>query len=173
MRGVSSATGPRLVAPSVEYEQSFRDAVAEIGPDCAEYERIPRGVPFKFFVQTLVRLDTPARGGIPHRVRWLVDGDRFLGRVQIAHELSEDSADQGGHINYVIRPSERGKGYGRRILELALEEAQAIGLSRVLLTVLSDNPASEAIIVGCGGSLSSATDLPNGVQRRRFVISVA
>ncbi|MCU1246370.1 MAG: family N-acetyltransferase [Acidobacteria bacterium] len=142
----------------------------EPGADGGRYERIPPGAPFRLVVQTLLRLERPRDGGVPRRILWLVTGNSFIGRVQIAHRLTDGASDQGGHINYMIRPSERGKGHGRRILELALPEAYAIGLDQILLTVLSDNPASESIIKACGGILTSTTDLPHGVQRRRYVI---
>jgi GNAT superfamily N-acetyltransferase len=170
---VTSSGASRLVPPSIELEESFRAAVMELGPHCATYERIPSGVPFRVVVGTLLRLESPPDGGVPRRIRWLAAGSHFIGRVQIAHRLPDGAADQGGHINYVIRPSERGKGYGRRILELALEEARTLGLQEVLLTVLSDNPASEAMITACGGVMTSTSDLPNGLQRRRFGITIA
>jgi predicted acetyltransferase len=167
---VNASGETRLVPPSIDFETSFREAVAELGDDCGRYERIPPGAPFRIVVQTLLRLEQPRDDGVPRSIRWLVTGNHFIGRVQIAHRLSDGASDQGGHINYVIRPSERGKGHGRRILDLALREAYAIGLDQILLTVLSDNPASESIIKACGGILTSTTDLPHGMQRRRYFI---
>ena len=54
--------------------------------------------------------------------------------------------EEGGHIGYVIRPSERRKGYGTLILGLALVQAHACGLDRVRFTCNTENIASARII---------------------------
>jgi len=56
-----------------------------------------------------------------------------------------------GHIGYMIHPSERRKGYGTRILALALDEARRLGLERVLITCSPDNIGSARIIEKNGG----------------------
>ncbi|MBR3718443.1 MAG: GNAT family N-acetyltransferase, partial [Firmicutes bacterium] len=64
--------------------------------------------------------DLPA-GYVPATTLWLVEGDRFIGRVNIRHRLSPGLLRFGGHIGYTIRPSEQGKGYGKLQLAMALD----------------------------------------------------
>ena len=49
----------------------------------------------------------------------LSDG-KLIGCIKIHHSLTDDLKN-GGHIAYGIRPSERGKGYGKEQLQLCLE----------------------------------------------------
>lgn len=75
---------------------------------------------------------------------WLVDTDKqyFIGEIAIRHRLNDALAIRGGHIGYVIRCSEWGKGYGTRMLALALQRAKEMGLERVLITCDASNIAS-------------------------------
>ncbi len=58
---------------------------------------------------------------------------------------------EGGHIGYIIRPSERRKGYGTKILALTLMKAREKGYLRVMVTCDRDNVASAKIIEkNCG-----------------------
>ena len=57
------------------------------------------------------------------------------------------------HIGYGVRYSEWNKGYGTRMLALALERAKALGLSRVLITCNDDNLASARVMEKNGFTL--------------------
>ena len=54
-------------------------------------------------------------------------------------------------MGYSVRPSERGKGYGREMLRLNLINCKRLGLKKVLVTCYSWNTASERIILANGG----------------------
>jgi RimJ/RimL family protein N-acetyltransferase len=64
-------------------------------------------------------------------------------------------AGHGGHIGYDVAPGHRRKGYGHLALRIALKEASALGLSRLLLFAAEDNLASRAVIERQGGELDS------------------
>jgi len=68
-------------------------------------------------------------------------------------ELTPALEIQGGHIGYDVAPSVRRRGYGTQLLRLTLPRAREAGLSKVLLTVDSDNVASIRIIASNGGRL--------------------
>lgn len=162
----------RLVRPDVAYERSFREMLAELGPDAA---RTPETIPFTSFaslVNRLRSLSTHPFDRVRRDVLWLVRGDEFLGRITVIHELTDALRDQGGNIAYFIRPSARGKGYAKRILLMALDHARGLGLTELLVTVLSDNPASERVIQAAGATLQSVTDLGDGRERRRYVLEL-
>ena len=87
---------------------------------------------------------------------WLVrGGTAIVGTSQLRHTLTPDLEHEGGHIGYNIRPSQRRKGYGTRLLGLLLGKARGLGLQRVLLTCDTDNVASARIIEKNGGRLDS------------------
>ncbi|MDJ0634758.1 MAG: GNAT family N-acetyltransferase [Xenococcaceae cyanobacterium MO_188.B29] len=95
-------------------------------------------------------------GFVPATTFWLVNqSDRILGESRLRHRLTPMLEDRGGHIGYMVRPTERSKGYGTKLLAMTLEKAQQIGLNRVLVTCNEDNLASARVIQKNGGSLAS------------------
>lgn len=78
---------------------------------------------------------------------------KIIGMVDIRHDLNDFLKSYGGNIGVGVRPSERGKGYGREILRMSLEYSQSIGLKRVMVACYKDNHASRSIILHCGGVL--------------------
>ena len=86
---------------------------------------------------------------------WLVDDEKayFIGEIAVRHRLNEALLQRGGHIGYGVRYSEWNKGYGTRMLALALERAKALGLSRVLITCNDDNLASARVMEKNGFTL--------------------
>lgn len=92
-------------------------------------------------------------GRAPYSTFWLTSGRHLIGRSSIRHYLTPELEDEGGHVGYDIRPSERRKGYGTVILSLTLAEARKLGLNRALLTCDTDNVASAKIIEKNGGRL--------------------
>ena len=86
---------------------------------------------------------------------WLVDDEkmRFLGEIAIRHRLNDALLQRGGHIGYGVRYSEWNRGYGTRMLALALEKAKEMHISPVLVTCNDDNYASARVIEKNGFSL--------------------
>ena len=76
--------------------------------------------------------------------------------------LNDFLLEEGGHIGYSIRPSERGKGYAKESLRQGLQVAKGKNIKRALVTCSTENPASRAVIVANGGVFE---DVRNGVER--------
>ena len=72
--------------------------------------------------------------------------NKIIGITNLRHYLNEKLLKCGGHIGYGIRPSERGKGYGKIALSLTLKEAKKINLKEVRVDCLDNNKASVKII---------------------------
>lgn len=88
---------------------------------------------------------------VPCTYLWIVDGSEFVGFLAIRHELNDFLLEEGGHIGFSVRPSRRREGHATRALRLALHEARALGLDRVLVTCDHDNEASRGTIeANCG-----------------------
>ena len=97
-----------------------------------------------------------AEGVVPESTYWLVrDGTAFIGFSRLRHRLVPALEHHGGHVGYAIRPSERRKGYGTRILALTLDKAREMGLERALVTCDTDNVASVRVIEANGGVLEN------------------
>jgi predicted acetyltransferase len=158
----------KLERPDVKYRTSFIAAVHEFqasqtgGRDILRLDPNDLENDFASYVQGQLRLDDPAHlepGKVLDSEFWLVDDLEFLGRVALRHELHERLRLHGGHIGYEIRPSQQRQGLGTLILKLALEEARAIGLERVLLTCDVDNLGSRRVIESNGGELEGEFQL--------------
>ena len=87
---------------------------------------------------------------------WLVEDEKtlFLGEVTIRHRLNDALLLRGGHIGYGVRYSQWNRGYGTRLLALALEKAKEMNLSPVLVTCNDDNLASARVIEKNGFTLA-------------------
>lgn len=90
---------------------------------------------------------------------------RVLGMINFRHYLNDYLAEQGGHIGYGVRPSERQKGYGKEMLRLCLDRCRDFGLDRVLLTCDPSNEASRRTILANGGVFERRSDTDNPVER--------
>jgi len=106
---------------------------------------------------------------------WLVDdAGRILGGVRLRHRLAPHLLTEGGHIGYDVRPSERRKGLGTRLLALTLERARERGIERVLVTCDHDNVGSAKIIERNGGVETTTTvSERSGKVVRRYWIELA
>jgi predicted acetyltransferase len=170
-----------LVAPTSALKDTFLAMVADFE---ASGELRPLGsatlLALQDFGAFLRQLEDYSRGVnlprrlVPQDTYWLVrDGAIVLGTTALRHYLTPPLEDVGGHIGYNIRPSERSKGYGTRILALVLERARARGLDRVLVTCDSDNIGSARIIQKNGGILASEDySVRTGTRVSRYWIAL-
>ena len=140
----------KLVIPNAEYLPSYIEAYKEY---------LENGVSTYSFTDTsscdvLAKFDRyrNERCLPPDRVGedkfWLVDDESsyFIGEIAIRHRLNAALLERGGHIGYGVRYSEWNRGYGTKMLSLALEKAKEMQLSRVLITCNDDNLASARVI---------------------------
>lgn len=98
--------------------------------------------------------ETVPENKVPATQFALVDPEtkRILGMLQVRHYLNEYLRNFAGHIGYSVRPTERRKGYARKMLKQALKVCrEELGLDKVLVSCLVENEASRRTILSCGG----------------------
>jgi predicted acetyltransferase len=97
--------------------------------------------------------ETPrAEGWVPSTTLWYVDGDDYLGRIAIRHQLTPTLLEVGGHIGYDVRRTARRRGYATAMLRAALPVAAGLGIDPALVTCDTDNIGSRKVIEACGGT---------------------
>lgn len=97
--------------------------------------------------------------------------ERLLGMIQIRHYFNDYLEKFGGHIGYSVRPTERRKGYAKKMLEMALPLCPQLGLEKVLITCLAENVPSEKVILANGGVFESIVYEPEeDVYLKRYWI---
>lgn len=77
---------------------------------------------------------------------FLGDGN-LLGAISIR---TGNNIGIDGHAGYGIRPSQRGKGYATKMLELALDVMRKKGINPVILSCAPDNEASASVMIHNG-----------------------
>lgn len=173
-----------LVEPSAEYKESFIEAVKEYKsePETAStlnYRNLSLRELEKDFDAFVESERSHARGQnlpegyVPQTEFWLVDNGEYIGHSKVRQRLNEHLLQIGGHIGYDIRPSKRGRGYGNKILELALVKAREMGIGRARITCDVTNEPSRKIIERNGGEFDSALpNLETGVDKLRYWIDL-
>jgi predicted acetyltransferase len=157
-----------LIRPDIRLKTSFLAAMEEfrdegraggdtmIGWDLARFgDTWHTDEGFAAYVRaTLDEADRPrAPGFVCQTSWWWAEGEEYVGRISLRHELNDQLRDFGGHIGYDVRPSRRREGHATRMLAAALAEAHAMGIQQALLTCDADNDGSRAVIELNGGVL--------------------
>jgi predicted acetyltransferase len=102
-----------------------------------------------------------APGLVPQTIFWVLKDDgEAIGMMRVRHYLNDSLLLYGGHVGYYIRRDQRGKGYAKAALRLALNILRELGEPRALLTVNPDNTPSIRVIEGCGGCLENVVTSP-------------
>ena len=161
---------PAFASPHPQYQESFLSAMGEIlnageserltgltvvGEETYTIDELRDAATFAAFtqrLQDLVLSETPrAENIVPMTTLWWVDGDQYLGRLSIRHELSHWLREFGGHIGYVVRPSARRRGHASTMLAASLPIVRGLGIDPALVTCDADNAGSRRVIESGGG----------------------
>lgn len=95
--------------------------------------------------------------------------NKVCGSISIRHELNDFLFNFGGHIGYSVTPSERGKGYGKLQLKMALEIAKDLGIEKCLITADETNTLSNKTIISEGGVLENTVMWNNEPLNRYWI----
>lgn len=111
---------------------------------------------------------------VPDSTFFCLDTDRniFVGAVNIRHQLNEGLLRNGGHVGDGIRPSERRKGLGTKMVGLALKECRRLGIGRVLMVCDKQNIGSAKTIMNNGGVLENEI-VVDGITEQRYWIDLS
>lgn len=98
-----------------------------------------------------------------------VNRNIFIGAVNLRYNIDELMSQYVGNIGYGIIPSERRKGYCKKILKLAIDKCKQNELHKILLACDKDNVASAKSIIYNGGIFENEV-VYKGIVIQRFWI---
>lgn len=157
----------RLVLPTLEYKEKAIEYIKEFyeygsqinGSGALEWYL--KEATYEEWLKKLVA-DIDIANVQPSRVPALTyffvqeEDDRILGMANVRLALNDFLRKEGGHIGYSIRPTERRKGYGTKMLQEALKVYTRLGIREVFVSCDRENLGSAGVIQNCGGKLVEA-----------------
>jgi len=156
----------KLIRPTLACKDSYLEALAEFHKEGRyTYQEIPKlAADFESFIEAL-----NTETGYPHQpyqdwvepvpetIVWLVKDDTYIGTVDIRHRLNWHLEKWGGHVHFNVRPSLRGKGFGRKMLKKAMPIINYLGIDKALATIPPDNKVAIDIIESLGAEFEQET----------------
>lgn len=165
----------QLITPNLAFEQSYRAYIEELGDE--ERYPFPLDLDDCDFAALLARIEefvqgvNLPQGYVPSSTLWLIDQGDIVGVTNVRHTLNEQIQHCGGHIGLSIRPSKRGQGLGKVLMQLSIEFLAQRGTSHVHIHCYKDNPASANTIMACGGVLDSEITVSDQPVQR-YIVSI-
>lgn len=99
-----------------------------------------------------------------------VSDHKIVGVIDLRHHLGNPVLSSwGGHFGYIVRPSERKKGYAKEMVRQNLEKSKELGLHKVMITCDRNNTASERTILANGGVFEKEVLVDGGYTKRFWV----
>lgn len=153
--------GFKLVYPVKEYEKKAFEYVQEF----LEYKSEIHGTggldKYDNYDEWLLKIERDTdianipENKVPANTYFFVreSDDKIIGMINIRHRLNEFLFNEGGHIGYSIRPTERNKGYATSMLSLGLEKCRELNMDKVLIICDKINEASAKVALNNNGVL--------------------
>lgn len=143
------------------------DMLQEIPPGERGFYNSVHGKSYEEFQEWLQKSEGVSKGigledwMVPQTTYWLYANGFPVGYGKVRHALTDALRLSGGHIGYAVRPSMRGQGYGKRLLQLLLERTREMGVEDILVTINEDNIASRQVALANGGRLEKVENERN------------
>ena len=166
----------KLVKPSIEYKESYIEAIKEFQIE-ERYTFLKIEDLEKNFEQFIEDINTGKRHlhkpyvdwvvPVPETILWLVKEDQYIGTLNIRHRLNWHLEKWGGHVNFMIRPSMRGKGFAKKILNKGIPIVSHFGIDRALITIDPENKDAIKVVEFCGAEFEDELQATNQFPARK------
>jgi predicted acetyltransferase len=101
---------------------------------------------------------------------WCIENEKFVGEIQLRPYLTEEEAKNWGHVAYAIRYSKWGKGYGTKLLHIAIEKLQEFGVKDIYIACHQSNNASIRVIEKNQGMFINTIVDEEGIKQNVYLI---
>lgn len=173
---------PILIVPTKQYFDeiiSFREEFLQDGSSmdgCGSLQRMENPNDWLKQIENFATKETvPVNWVVSSQFVYLrVSDNRIVGMIQVRHYFNDFLEKYAGHIGYCVRPSERRKGYAKKMLHDCLPYCRKIGIKNVLVSCIDSNEASRKTILANGGVYESTVFEPKGmVHLERYWINLS
>ena len=149
-----------FVEPSMNFEKeiaAYRQEMLDADSSfdgCFSMKRMPN---IKEYVDHCIEWANPRREADEHGAWGNVllvirkSDMKMVGCMQVHNVLTERMKNYTGHVGYSVRPSERKKGYAKRMLAKAVDFLSSFGFEEIVVSCLPENEASKKTILSNGG----------------------
>ncbi len=157
----------KLIVPTIEIErqiEAFRQELIDIDGDKFGLLSLKRADSIRAWlnrVEAMSKVETcPEKALLQKHYLYVREEDnRVFGLIQIRYDLNAFLKKYAGHLGFSVRPLERCKGHGSKMLAASFPICKALGIEKALLVCYADNEASRRTIVKSGGIFEER--LPN------------
>jgi len=169
----------KLIKPDISYEKeilSFRKEMLDANSSMdgtGPLKRMDNISEWLEFNHKVENKDTvPENLVIAEQYAYVRETDnKIVGMIQFRHYFNDFLEKYGGHIGYSVRPSERRKGYAKRMLSDCLKICKSYGLECVMISCIQGNEGSKRTILANGGVYESTVYcIPDDVYLERYWI---
>lgn len=172
----------KLIKPTMEYADDimlFRQEIIDANdPDafagCGNLEECNTAQEWMDWISLRENRETCPEGRVSSNVFIAVReyDNRIVGVIDLRHHLGNPVLREwGGHFGYIVRPSERRKGYAREMVRQNLIKCKELGLHKVMITCDRNNIASERTILANGGVFEKEVFV-DGEYTKRFWVTI-
>lgn len=171
-----------LFKPTIEYSEDIMQLRQELldandadsFAGCGSLRQCQTAEEWIQALEKMESVDTCPKGSVTSNtyIGVRLSDNRIVGVIDLRHHIDHPILGLwGGHMGYIIRPSEREKGYAKEILKQNLQKCRERGMDKVMVTCSRENPVSEKVIVANGGVFEKEV-LVDGDYVKRYWITL-
>ena len=175
----------RLIKPGIDYWPNYVDAVRECKRAGNLIEQMNMSAHITNTVQennvskamrefrALEQVNSLPRYTNPCDHFWLLNGQQLIGIGVTRHYLSNDLEKNGGHIQYLVRPSFSRRGWEAKLLSLLIKECGKRGIKTALITYPGSNTIAAEAAKMAGGRVFDQVEAVSGGVKTNIVRCLA
>ncbi len=172
----------QLLKPTIEYADDIMQLRQEIidanDPDafagCGNLEECKTAQEWIDWITVMENPETCPKGRVSSNmfIAVRISDNKIVGVIDLRHHLGNPVLREwGGHFGYIVRPSERRKGYAKEMVRQNLINCKELGLHKVMITCNRHNFASERTILANDGVFEKEV-LVDGEYTKRFWVTI-